>query len=477
MKEHRLFDAITDLPDGVVAEAEIKKPRRFRRWYIPAVAAALALCFFLGSALWPDGATIGMVANAAYLAEYPDRAQLANHDEPNYNTIYSKWSSENMSLALPESYDKTAIENFTRQSVVEFLGGSNGENRLYSPVNVYMVLAMLAEVTDGNSRRQVLELLGEESIDSLRRNVNTLWNNVYRNDGRSTVLLANSIWMRDDIGYIDSTLKTLAENYYASSFTGKMGSSDYNSALRDWMNQNTKNLLKEQIDRLSMDKETVMALVSTVYYKDRWSGIFKAENNTQDIFHTNSGDTTVTFMNQTSKGSTYYWSSNFSATVKYLGQTRMWLVLPDEGVAPEELLEDDIFWNTVQGKTGASSKVLELKLSVPKFDISDQTGLIDGIRNMGVTDVFETGQGDFSNLTNEWPAELLGDIEVSQITHGARLKIDEEGAEGAAYTMILAGTTSAPQYDYAELILDRPFIVVLTNTDNVPIFFGIVHNP
>jgi len=155
----------------------------------------------------------------------------------------------------------------------------------------------------------------------------------------------------------------------------------------------------------------------------------------------------------------------------------MWLVLPDEGVAPEELLEDDIFWNTVQGKTGASSKVLELKLSVPKFDISDQTGLIDGIRNMGVTDVFETGQGDFSNLTNEWPAELLGDIEVSQITHGARLKIDEEGAEGAAYTMILAGTTSAPQYDYAELILDRPFIVVLTNTDNVPIFFGIVHNP
>lgn len=70
-----------------------------------------------------------------------------------------------------------------------------------------------------------------------------------------------------------------------------------------------------------------------------------------------------------------------------------------------------------------------------KFDISDQFDLIDGLKNMGVTDVFVPGQGDFSALTNDWHAELLGEIAVSKITHGVRFKIDEEGAEGAAYSV------------------------------------------
>ncbi|MBR5902827.1 MAG: hypothetical protein IKZ15_01235, partial [Clostridia bacterium] len=79
MKEQKLFDAITCLPDDMIAEAALTPPRkkRLRKWHIPAVAAVLALCFFLGSALWPDGATMGMVANAAYLAEYPDGKDLA----------------------------------------------------------------------------------------------------------------------------------------------------------------------------------------------------------------------------------------------------------------------------------------------------------------------------------------------------------------------------------------------------------------
>ena len=458
MKEHRLFDAITDLPDGVVAEAEIKKPRRFRRWYIPAVAAALALCFFLGSVLWPDGATIGMVANAAYLAEYPDGKDSA----------------------LPYYGDLSGVEDFTRAVVVEFFGDNTDSNRVCSPINIYMALSMLAEVTDTNSRKQILDALGESDIATLRENANTLWNNVYRDDGYSATLLANSLWLRNDTEYVKDTFKTLAENYYASSFVGEMGSSQMNGALRDWMNQNTKNMLSDQIAQLKLDPLTVMTMVSTVYYKGRWASAFNSNYNTRELFHTVNGDKEVTFMNKNSEAS-YYWSEKFAATVKSLGASNMWLVLPDEGVSPEELLLDDAFWYLVQGGSymdmmngdaPVSTKSLIVDLSVPKFDISDQLDLTEGLKNLGITDVFEMGVGDFSPLTTDW-----SDIFVSQALHGARLKIDEEGCEGVAYTVIGTNGGSVPPDDRVELKFDRPFVFVLTNRDNIPIFFGIVHNP
>ena len=34
-----------------------------------------------------------------------------------------------------------------------------------------------------------------------------------------------------------------------------------------------------------------------------------------------------------------------------------------------------------------------------------------------------------------------------------------------------------PPEDRAELKLDRPFAFVLTKSDNIPLFIGIVHNP
>ena len=44
--------------------------------------------------------------------------------------------------------------------------------------------------------------------------------------------------------YSQQTLDTLAKVYFASSFSGQMGSEAYNQALRDWLNQQTEGLLE-----------------------------------------------------------------------------------------------------------------------------------------------------------------------------------------------------------------------------------------
>ena len=78
-----------------------------------------------------------------------------------------------------------------------------------------------------------------------------------------TSILANSLWLNESVNFNQSTMDSLAKNYYASSFRGEMGSEEFNQALRDWINEQTGGLLEAQADGLSMDPETVMALAAT----------------------------------------------------------------------------------------------------------------------------------------------------------------------------------------------------------------------
>lgn len=89
------------------------------------------------------------------------------------------------------------LESFFSAGIRQFLSENEGENKVCSPINIYLELAMLAELTDGESRQQILELIGTDSVEALRTQAKEVWNAQYRNDGVTTSILANSCgWMR-----------------------------------------------------------------------------------------------------------------------------------------------------------------------------------------------------------------------------------------------------------------------------------------
>ena len=87
---------------------------------------------------------------------------------------------------------------FLKRALPVFLSGKEGENAAYSPLNVYMALAMLAEVTDGESRQQILDLLGSNSLEDTREQAKAVWEGAYQDDGATATILASSVWLRDD---------------------------------------------------------------------------------------------------------------------------------------------------------------------------------------------------------------------------------------------------------------------------------------
>ncbi len=482
MKSDKLQDAVGMVDTDLVVRTEKKASKKAKakfimRWSVP-IAAVLAVAIGLTS-LFGNGSPFILNTYAVAVAQYPKMSKYPSGlASLGIGSTDDKWREDQK---VQRSY-RGAGENlgdFIGKTASEILTGAEKENRVYSPLNVYMALAMLAEITGGESREQILTLLDAESIEALRTQANAVWNANYNDDGAMATILANSIWLNNEIDYNHATLLTLAESYHASSYAGKMGSSGFNKALREWLNEQTKGRLKGEIDSLEMSPETIVNLASTIYFYDKWDEEFKKSDNTRDTFHGASRDELVTFMNEKMTYGTYYWGEKFSATHKQLKNSGvMFFILPDEGVEIDTLLSDEqllSFINEASKNEYENKKSMKVNLTVPKFDVSSNLELSEELKNLGITDCF--ANANFSPLFDN-EAALPEDMTapyVSEVKHGVRVEIDEEGVTAVAYIEIQGAGSAMPPEDEIDFVVDRPFIFVITGTDRLPLFIGVVN--
>ena len=490
MRGKEFLDKLGHVSPELVEEAARRPKAARRRLWMVAAAAVLALAFTAGALLepwnrgggtniFPSGGAVRAVALAAYpeVTPYPDENAFVEKDgtfdSDDFMEAFQAWREDrNTRLRQGTDYAES-LSDFYAATLPVFLSGGEGGNRVYAPLNVYFALGMLAELTDGESRQQILDLLGQDSIESLRTQASALWNANYCDDGATTSILASSLWLSENVPFVQETLDTLAETYYASSYQGEMGSEEINEALRDWINHQTGGLLEEQAERLELDSDTVLALATTIYFRAKWAEEFQEEDTAPGTFHAPNGDVTCDFMHQ-SGSDTYYWGNQFSAIGRVLQASgTMWFLLPDEGVDPEDLLQDpEVMAFLEAGTDWENRKDLTVNQSIPKFDTAGEIDLINGLKALGVTDVFDHQASDFTPMTTE-----VEEIFVSQAQHAARVAIDEEGVTAAAYTAISTEGASEPPEEEVDFVVDRPFLFAVTGVGGQLLFAGVVNQP
>lgn len=447
-----------------------------KKLLISILCAALLLT---GCAVAAPAASPSAAIKAVYpeMAPYPNEADFIDpktgvFDSDGFSKVYDAWrSNRDLRQDIPQGYGDS-LKYYFHSSIPVFLSGSE-ENTVCSPLNIYMALAMLAECTDGLARSQILALLDADSMDTLRTQANQVWRAHYNADGASACVLANSLWLNNGLTYDAGTVNRLVSDHYASVFQGALGSGEMNQKLRDWLNEQTGGLLEEQAQNLSLDPQTVLALASTIYYRAKWHSEFSPEQNTEEAFHMPGGDVTTTFMNKQLTYGPYYWGDDFGAVSLALEDgSKMWLILPDEGLTPEDLLASRNAAKLVLGGwlETENCKQLRVNLSLPKFDAASDQRLDSALKTLGITSAFDH-DADFSPILPDHTAWL------DAVNHAARVKVDEEGVEAAAYTVMAIAGAAMPPEDEMDFILDRPFLFFITSRDDLPLFAGIVNEP
>lgn len=415
-------------------------------------------------------------------AEYPDSTPFLTREiylavgqiNDATDELYEKWWEERRKrFSYAETLDQYALTKFNKDTSAAFLSNSHGKNTVYSPANIYLTLSVLSELTDGESREQILRLTGFDDMEALRSQASALWKSIYCNDGCNDAILANSLWLNSGLDANNDTVNKIANEYFASVFRGDMGSPDTLETMKKWLNDQTGDLLRDSVNGLTLSPETIMTLCSTVYFHGKWYEEFDKEKNDNKIFHGSDGDRETEFMNITKMNRDFFRGEDYAAACLDFdrGAGEMWFILPDEDKTVDDVLISGEFLDMLGDLKEWENRINErdINFSVPKFDVSSDMDVKDILMSLGVEDIFESGKADFSPLLNGV------DCAVSSANHAARVVIDEDGCTAAAYTVLPAATGGFSDMEDIDFVLDRPFVFVIVGDSGNVLFMGTVN--
>ena len=386
-----------------------------------------------------------------------------------YYNAYDEYYSAVMELrggGIPEG-TRFAVSDFAAKSTPLALAGQEGKNAAFSPVSLWAALAMLAPCAQGDSQAQLLSALGVAGQRELTDQVSRLWKGLYTNDGVSSLILSNSVWLNDaqQGEYVQATLDTLGRDYFAGVYTTPMGTAGADQAITDWVAKETNGLIGGNGPVVDTMPDTLLLLASSLYYKAAWVVPFDAEKTQEGDFTTASGETASADFMHASLAGNFLKRDGYQAAALETQLGEMFFVLPEEGTAPEELLSDTSFLSSLSSGA-ADVQYGTVEWSVPKFDLSADLDLMSTLKSLGITDLLDKDKADLSGLTSL-------DTFLTQAEQMTRVQVDEEGVEAAAVTIIADGNGGIPD-ETCVMNLNRPFLFVL-RSQGVPLFVGVVN--
>lgn len=372
--------------------------------------------------------------------------KLSNVTYPNVSEEKTYVNSQQTRL-INDSYFKI-VDNIYKEN----------ENMIYSPASLYMALSLLSEGSTGDSYNELVDYLGVNNLEELRKLNKDLYENNYYKNKNGEGKIANSIWVKNGGNISLDYIKRLEESYYAESFKADFSNENDKDNIIRWINNNTNDFLKLTKDNYTIDSSISLLLLNTIYFNNKWSEPFDKSLTKKDTFYSYKNDVEVYFMKH-SVESVYASSEDYEMVYDYFHNgNKICYLLPSEG----KNVKDYLNVNFMEQKW---ERVI-LNITVPKFKYITKFDLNDTLESVGVKTIFK---GGLDNIE-------LG-LRVSKIKQVAGIELSEEGVKAAAVTSIEGVTSVEPIDKKVNIKLNRPFIYYILDSNNTILFSGVMNNP
>ena len=344
-----------------------------------------------------------------------------------------------------------------------FRQARTNDSQILSPLSITVDLGMLNNGADGITREEINAVLAGSDVSSadvINSFCRKLLNETATLDEKTRVAIANNIYVntRMDCQLLPAFTEMANQYYDATPESRDFSDCKTRDVMNQWGSDHTEGMIKEAIKEEEFNEDAMSYLLNALYFKGEWTHKFDATQTLRYQF--DEGKKEVQMMHQQSEFS-YAKNNIYQSIVLPYGNKayQMTVFLPCYGYTISDVL------NELNGKNWqqVGYDTYNVNLLLPKFETTTDMHLEDVMKALGMPNAFEGGYG-FNQFCNE-------NVIIGMMKQVAKIKLDEEGTEASAVTVIEMDKNMISEPRYAEFIADRPFLYVISERSTGAIFF------
>lgn len=356
----------------------------------------------------------------------------------------------------------------------------NYGNYLISPYSIEIALNMLKEGAEGNTLKELENVIGSRNINDI-----TI---------KDHVSVANA-------GFIKNEYKKYVKKEYYKILKDKYNSEilydDFKTpkVINDWVNEKTNGMIKDILD--NMNDYFVLGIANALAIDVEWDSPFDCSKTISQKFTKEDGSSFNTEMMHASfkyEGTKYLKNDNATGIIipykKYNSETGKEDIENGNNLEFIAILPNDSVSNYINNLTSEeldnlllsaeeSSDKLTINLSLPRFKYDYKLdNFMDILKEMGIKGIFDSEKADLTKIIER--NETTGNIFVGEVIHKTHIDLNEKGTKAAAvtYAGIFSNGAMSEEKRKVNIIFNKPFIYMIRDSKTRELlFFGTVYEP
>ena len=337
-------------------------------------------------------------------------------------------------------------------SLFNKLNKKNKEKNLtISPLSIFQALSLTANGAKFETQNELLKLLDKKTIEEINMINQNILSKIKEN---SSLEIGNAIMSK--LSPLP-TFSNIAKEKYLSEIMPLNNVQQVNK----WCEKKTHGKIKKIIENLQPN--IFMLILNAVYFKGQWVNQFPDYSTTKkSFFNFNSKhkEIKIDTMRNTDHFA-YFEDSNLQSIELPFKKDFMSAII----ILPKENLDINEFIDIIDKDNEYIYSIIDnfknskVNIEMPRFEIEYKESLKEVLEDMGVKLAFTT-IADFSNIRRQ------NDLMIDDIIHKTYLKVNEDGTEAAAIT-IVEMVENAMEIIKEEKIynmkINRPFLFIIRN--------------
>jgi len=331
---------------------------------------------------------------------------------------------------------------------------------IMSPLSITFALGLLNNAAAGQTLEEINRTLGfgEAGAGAINAFCKKMLDEANTLDEKTKALIANTIFVNEGLGYQlqNGFIEKANEFYNAQPQNRNFLDGETMDVINQWASDHTEGMIPNVLDKDTFNPLAVSYLLNAIYFKGEWADPFDVANTKDETF---GGGPAVPMMHKENFAIPYAENDLYQTIMLPYGNGAysMRIFLPRE---------DKTIGDVLEGLNGSnwqvSSYTCDVDLKLPRFETDKRIELEDVMSALGMPTAFSPALAEFPYFCN-YP------VYIGKMFQVAKIKLDEQGTEAAAVTVIGMETSGMPKR--VVFHANRPFLYVISEQSTGAIFF------